>query len=173
MPDLAGSLGGGGRYDGLIGMFCGEDIPACGFSLGLERILVVMGERGMFPPGVQQAPADVLVTLFDGEPIAGGAAAGRRAARRRAARRGLSGAGQARQAVQVRGRARHPRSSTVVGGDERASGQVTIKDLQTGEQTVGRARGRGSRRAASGQLHRPHEPRSLEAANRRTLEPEL
>ena len=33
VPDLAGSLGGGGRYDGLIGMFLGENIPACGFSL--------------------------------------------------------------------------------------------------------------------------------------------
>ncbi len=50
VPDLAGSLGGGGRYDGLIGMFGKEQIPACGFSLGLERILVVMDERGMFPP---------------------------------------------------------------------------------------------------------------------------
>ncbi len=49
VPDLAGSLGGGGRYDGLIGMFLGEDVPACGFSLGLERILVVMTERKMFP----------------------------------------------------------------------------------------------------------------------------
>ena len=53
VPDLAGSLGGGGRYDGLIGMFSGENIPACGFSLGLERILVVMGERDMFPPDVE------------------------------------------------------------------------------------------------------------------------
>src|SRR5690606_40051103 len=50
VPDLAGSLGGGGRYDGLIGMFGKEQIPACGFSLGLERILVVMEERGRFPP---------------------------------------------------------------------------------------------------------------------------
>ncbi|HYM22375.1 MAG TPA: histidine--tRNA ligase, partial [Vicinamibacterales bacterium] len=37
-----GSLGGGGRYDNLVGMFLGKDVPACGFSLGLERILVVM-----------------------------------------------------------------------------------------------------------------------------------
>ena len=65
VPDLAGSLGGGGRYDGLIGMFLGEEVPACGFSLGLERILVVMGERGMFPSSVEQASADLLVTLFD------------------------------------------------------------------------------------------------------------
>jgi histidyl-tRNA synthetase len=49
VPDLAGSLGGGGRYDELIGMFLGQQVPACGISLGLERILVVMGERGMFP----------------------------------------------------------------------------------------------------------------------------
>jgi histidyl-tRNA synthetase len=49
VKDLAGSLGGGGRYDGLIGMFLGKDVPACGFSLGLERILVVMEERKMFP----------------------------------------------------------------------------------------------------------------------------
>ncbi len=75
VPDLAGSLGGGGRYDGLIGMFLGEEVPACGFSLGLERILVVMGERNMFPASVQQASADVLVTLFDAATVAGGAAA--------------------------------------------------------------------------------------------------
>ena len=49
VPDLAGSLGGGGRYDNLVGMFLGQEVPACGFSLGLERILVVMGERNMFP----------------------------------------------------------------------------------------------------------------------------
>ncbi len=71
VPDLAGSLGGGGRYDGLIGMFGKEQIPACGFSLGLERILVVMEERGMFPPEIaDSAPADVLVTIFSDETVA-------------------------------------------------------------------------------------------------------
>ena len=63
VPDLAGSLGGGGRYDNLVGMFRGETVPACGFSLGLERILVVMGERGMFPADRRGAAgaADVMV----------------------------------------------------------------------------------------------------------------
>ena len=70
VPDLAGSLGGGGRYDGLIGMFGKEQIPACGFSLGLERILVVMDERGMFPPEIaDSAPADVMVTIWSEETI--------------------------------------------------------------------------------------------------------
>jgi histidyl-tRNA synthetase len=61
--DLAGSLGGGGRYDGLVGMFSGKDVPACGFSLGLERLLVVMEQRGMFPE--QSAAPDVLVAFSE------------------------------------------------------------------------------------------------------------
>ncbi len=48
VPGAAGSLGGGGRYDGLLGMFAGQEIPACGFSLGLERIILVMEEQGRF-----------------------------------------------------------------------------------------------------------------------------
>lgn len=59
VKDLAGSLGGGGRYDGLVGMFSGKDVPACGFSIGLERILVVMEERGMFP--AQLGAVDLVV----------------------------------------------------------------------------------------------------------------
>jgi histidyl-tRNA synthetase len=70
VPDLAGSLGGGGRYDNLIGMFGKEQIPACGFSLGLERILVVMEERGMFQKLIDDGKlnlnsADVLIACFD------------------------------------------------------------------------------------------------------------
>jgi histidyl-tRNA synthetase len=82
VADLAGSLGGGGRYDNLVGMFLGQNIPACGFSLGLERILVVMTERNMFPPTLATAPADVMIATFD---AAGAGAAVRLAARWRAA----------------------------------------------------------------------------------------
>jgi len=65
VADLAGSIGGGGRYDNLVGMFLGQHIPACGFSLGLERILVVMTERNMFPASLALSPADVMVAAFD------------------------------------------------------------------------------------------------------------
>lgn len=65
--DFAGSIGGGGRYDGLIGMFGKEEIPAVGFSLGLERILLIMEERGMFPDDLTTNAADVLVTIWNEE----------------------------------------------------------------------------------------------------------
>ena len=61
--DLPGSLGGGGRYDNLIGMFLGHAVPACGFSLGLERILVLMSEKSMFPPELLRDPVDVLIAV--------------------------------------------------------------------------------------------------------------
>jgi histidyl-tRNA synthetase len=70
VSDLSGSLGGGGRYDELIGMFGKEQIPACGFSIGLERIIVVMTERGMFPPELQTNSADVFITIWNEESIA-------------------------------------------------------------------------------------------------------
>jgi len=69
VPDLAGSIASGGRYDGLIGMFSKEEIPASGFSLGLERILLIMEERGMFPPELETNSADVLVTIWNEESI--------------------------------------------------------------------------------------------------------
>ncbi|MEM6289867.1 MAG: histidine--tRNA ligase [Myxococcota bacterium] len=59
VPDLGSSIAGGGRYDELVGMFGKQTVPAVGLSLGLERILVVMNERDMFP-ALQQGP-DVMV----------------------------------------------------------------------------------------------------------------
>lgn len=49
VTDLGSSIAGGGRYDELVGMFGKQTVPAVGLSLGLERILVVMAERNMFP----------------------------------------------------------------------------------------------------------------------------
>ena len=64
-----GSLSGGGRYDHLIGMFLGREIPATGTSFGIERIIDVMAELGMFP--VSQTKIAVLVTLFDSSTLGG------------------------------------------------------------------------------------------------------
>ena len=59
---ISGSLGGGGRYDNLVGMFAGRAIPACGFSLGLERILLLLEDRGWFADA--NAAIDILFMNF-------------------------------------------------------------------------------------------------------------
>ena len=140
VPDLAGSLGGGGRYDNLVGMFSGRDIPACGFSLGLERIIVVMTERGMFPEDLERAAADVLVTIWNEESF----------------RDSLAFAAELRRAAPELRVDVYPEADKlgkqlkyasslgvpvviVIGDDERARGEVALKDMKTGEQrTVAR-----------------------------------
>lgn len=50
MPEFGGSCGGGGRYDKMIGKFTGQDVPACGFSIGFERIIMLLMESGFKVP---------------------------------------------------------------------------------------------------------------------------
>jgi len=135
VPDLAGSLGGGGRYDNLIGMFLGRDIPACGFSLGLERILVVMGERNMFPQAVARGSSDVMVTLWNEESRADALAL---AAVLRAERLRVDVYPDAdKLSKQFKYAAsRQVPFVAVIGDDERARGEVTIKDLRSGAQVT-------------------------------------
>ena len=50
MPELGAACGGGGRYDKMIGKFTGNDVPACGFSIGFERIILLLMESGFKIP---------------------------------------------------------------------------------------------------------------------------
>lgn len=50
MPEFGGSCGGGGRYDKMVGKFTGKDVPACGFSIGFERIILLLMESGFQVP---------------------------------------------------------------------------------------------------------------------------
>lgn len=50
MPEFGGSCGGGGRYDKMVGKFTGHDVPACGFSIGFERIILLLLENGFKVP---------------------------------------------------------------------------------------------------------------------------
>ncbi|MCM1527058.1 MAG: histidine--tRNA ligase [Bacteroides sp.] len=50
MPEFGGSCGGGGRYDKMVGKFTGKDVPACGFSIGFERIVLLLLESGFQVP---------------------------------------------------------------------------------------------------------------------------
>lgn len=62
-PRLAGSLSGGGRYNNLVGMFSKESVPAVGFSLGLDRLELVMEELGLFPDHIDSGP-DAMVVMM-------------------------------------------------------------------------------------------------------------
>ena len=127
-----GSVSGGGRYDGLVGMFSKRDVPAVGVSLGLERLLVVMEERGMLPTG--GTATQVLVTRFsaelDGASLA--AAAALRAAG--VAVETWAGApGKLGNQFKLADGRGIP-YAVVIGPDEAAAGLVNLKNLKTGEQ---------------------------------------
>src|SRR6185369_12878729 len=133
VKDLAGSLGGGGRYDNLVGMFLGQDIPACGFSLGLERILVVMNERNMFPAGLDSSPADVMVAIWNKDSVGESI---KLAKELRAA--GLK-VDLYTQADKLGKQFKYASSVgvpyvAVIGEEELAEGQVSLKDMRSGEQ---------------------------------------
>jgi histidyl-tRNA synthetase len=135
VPDLAGSLGGGGRYDNLVGMFLGRDVPACGFSLGLERIIVVMTERQMFPASVAGGGTDIMVTIWNDDARADALAL---ASELRAA--GLRvdvypEADKLGKQFKYAG-SRNVPLVAIVGDDERERGEVAIKDMRSGDQTT-------------------------------------
>ena len=54
MPEFGGSCGGGGRYDKMIGKFTGQDVPACGFSIGFERIIMLLLESRFKVPSQEK-----------------------------------------------------------------------------------------------------------------------
>lgn len=69
MPELGASCGGGGRYDGMIGKFTGNDVPACGFSIGFERIILLLMESGFQVPSQPEKTAYLLEKGLPGEEL--------------------------------------------------------------------------------------------------------
>ncbi len=134
VPDLAGSLGGGGRYDNLVGMFSNQSVPACGFSLGLERIIVVMTEREMFPASLAAAaPADVMIALWNEELTLDALAL---ATELRAANLRVDLYTEAdKPGKQFKyASERGIPFVAIIGADEKARDEVALKDLRSGEQ---------------------------------------
>jgi histidyl-tRNA synthetase len=114
-------------------MFLGRDVPACGFSLGLERLIVVMTERGMFPESLVGGAVDVMVSLWNDEArVDALALAGE-------LRRGGLRADVYPEADKLGKQFKYAASRnvpfvTIVGDDERASVTVGVKDLRNGTQ---------------------------------------
>ena len=129
--DFSGSLGGGGRYDNLVGMFSNRQVPAVGFSLGLERILLLMEERQMFP--VLQLTARVMVCVLPDTPLPPAVGLASR----------LRQAGITVEVYPEQSKLKRQLSAAdtqqipyalILGPDEVERQRYTLKDLATGEQ---------------------------------------
>jgi histidyl-tRNA synthetase len=148
-PGVAGSLGGGGRYDHLIAQLGGPDVPATGSSLGIERILTLLPDGA-----VGRGRLDVAVTVM-GEEFAGTsfgfAAVARAAGLRASVYLGSSGKlGRQLRWASDQG----ARWCLIYGGAEDEAGMVTVRDMVSGEQTavpVAELGGYLGRMAGSGQ----------------------
>ena len=66
---LGFALGGGGRYDKMVGMFTGKDVPACGFSIGFERIILILMESGFKVPDQSKKVAYLIEKGVSGESL--------------------------------------------------------------------------------------------------------
>jgi histidyl-tRNA synthetase len=130
-PVRFGSVGGGGRYDGLVSRFRGEPVPATGFSIGVSRLQAALAALGKL--GEKTAAAPVVVTVFDRDRIAD-------YQRMVAALRGANiraelYLGNPKNNIGTQLKYADKRGSpcaVIQGGDEKARGEVQIKDLILG-----------------------------------------
>ena len=70
IPEFGGSCGGGGRYDKMIGNFTGQNTPACGFSIGFERIILLLMEQGFKVPGANKKVAYLIEKGYPADKLA-------------------------------------------------------------------------------------------------------
>jgi histidyl-tRNA synthetase len=128
---MPGSIASGGRYDGLIARLGGKDSPACGGSLGIERILPLL-------PGGEEAgyaQIDAAVTVM-GEDLAAESFQLAAAIRRAGVRTGVYLGSSGKFASQMKWAGNQgARFCVIYGAAEREKGSVTLRDMDSGEQT--------------------------------------
>lgn len=128
--DLDATITGGGRYDGLIGMFSGNEVPATGASLGIERILLLLADRA-----TQASGPDVVVTVMDDD-TAGQAMALAAIVRQAGFSADLwVGTGKLGKQLKYADR-RGAQVAIIAGARELEAGTVTVKDLASGDQVT-------------------------------------
>jgi histidyl-tRNA synthetase len=152
-PVRFGSVGGGGRYDGLVSRFRGEPVPATGFSIGVSRLQAALTLIGKFDG--KSASGPVVVTVFDKDRIADYQAMV--AQLRNAGIRAELYLGNPKHSVGQQLKYADKRSSPcaiIQGPDEAAKGEVTIKDLRLGAQLAGDDKDRAAHLQAQAQAQR-------------------
>jgi len=126
-----GSVAGGGRYDGLVKRFTGQDVPATGFSIGVSRLMTALKNLGKLDDAGTTAPVVVLVMDRDTESL--GRYQKMVASLRDAGIRAEMYLGGSGMKAQMKYADRRGAPCVVIqGADERASGEVQIKDLVAG-----------------------------------------
>jgi histidyl-tRNA synthetase len=128
-PIRFGSVGGGGRYDGLIARFRGEPVPATGFSIGVSRLMAALRHLGKV--ATEAEPGPVVVTVFDKDRVADYQKMV--ASLRNAGIRAELYLGSGKMGPQLKYADKRGAPCVVIqGGDEKARGEVQIKDLIEG-----------------------------------------
>jgi histidyl-tRNA synthetase len=134
-----GSVGGGGRYDGLVSRFRGEPVPATGFSIGVSRLLAALQYLNKVETKAEAGP--VVVTVFDKDRIADYQQMV--ASLRNAGIRAELYLGSGKFGPQMKYADKRNSPCVVIqGSDEKAKGEVTIKDLIVGAELAKLEKGR-------------------------------
>jgi histidyl-tRNA synthetase len=128
-PVRFGSVGGGGRYDGLVGRFRGEDVPATGFSIGVSRLQAALTLLGKL--GTAKDVGPVVVTVFDRDRMADYQRLVQQLREANIRAELYLGAGKMGPQMKYADKRGAP-CVVIQGGDEKAKGEVQIKDLVLG-----------------------------------------
>jgi len=138
-PVRFGSVGAGGRYDGLVSRFRGEPVPATGFSIGVSRLAAALEHLGKLES--KPEPGPVVVTVFDQDRLADyqNMVAKLRTAKIRAEL--YLGSGKFGPQMKYADKRNAP-CVVIQGSDEKARGEVTIKDLIVGAELAKLEKGR-------------------------------
>jgi len=155
-PVRFGSVGGGGRYDGLVSRFRGEPVPATGFSIGVSRLFAALAHLGKVETKAEPGP--VIVTVFDKDRVADyqRMVSTLRQAGIRAEL--YLGSGKFGPQMKYADRRRSP-CVVIQGSDEKQKGEVQIKDLIVGAELAGLSKQRDDylRKQAEAQFAVPEE----------------
>ncbi len=133
-PVRFGSVGGGGRYDGLVARFRGEPVPATGLSIGVSRLLAALTHLGKI--AAKPEPGPVIVTVFDQDRLADYQRMTSELRKAGIRAELYLGAGRFGPQMKYADRRRSP-CVVIQGSDEKQKGEVQIKDLILGAELAG------------------------------------
>jgi histidyl-tRNA synthetase len=159
-PTRFGSIGGGGRYDGLVGRFRNESVPATGFSIGISRLTAALAHVANL--NVTPEPGPVVVTIFDRDRMTDY----QRmvvALRNNGIRAELYLGTRSMRAQLKYANDRQSPCVVIQGSDEKARGEIQVRDLIEGAKAAGAISSREEWRSGAGAQFAVHENRLVEA----------